>query len=218
MSKAMRTSLCCGMTICVLAGTGHLYGRRDGEKPIRQLVSNAVLHQAMASPRLAFEPNEGQTDKEVRFLSRGPGFQLFLTDTEAVLALARPSTDHADRSTLFDVGRRSSVSRPATIRMSLVNSGHRFRPAGRRPQRGRSNYFLGRDRAKWLTDVPLYGEVVYRDVYPGIDLVYHDSSRDIEYDFLVAPETDVQPIRMKFAGIENRTNCPNTGEITVSDA
>ena len=37
--------------------------------------------------RLTFEANRGQTDPQVKFLSRGPGYTVFLTSTEAVLAL-----------------------------------------------------------------------------------------------------------------------------------
>ncbi len=39
---------------------------------------------------LAFEENRGQTDRRVRFLSRGPGYTLFLTGDEAVLRLSDP--------------------------------------------------------------------------------------------------------------------------------
>ncbi len=39
---------------------------------------------------LSFEANRGQTDGQVKFLSRGRGYTLFLTPTEAVLALKRP--------------------------------------------------------------------------------------------------------------------------------
>jgi hypothetical protein len=199
----MRAKLCWGMILCFLVGIGGLCERRQGGQAITQLSSHATpLRRTMASPKLAFEPNEGQTDKTVRFLSRGAGFHLFLTDTEAVLTFARSSTDRADHSTPFGVARAPATSRTSTVRMTLVNSLHPFRPAGRRLQRGRSNYFLGRDRSKWLTDVPQYGEVVYRDVYPGIDQVYHDGGRDLEYDFVIAPERDPRTIRMKFDGIE----------------
>src|SRR4051812_29801317 len=37
---------------------------------------------------LAFEANSGQSDPRVKFLSRGPGYGLFLTKNEAVLSLA----------------------------------------------------------------------------------------------------------------------------------
>jgi hypothetical protein len=38
---------------------------------------------------LSFEANAGQTDAHVKFLSRGAGYTLFLTSTEAVLSLQR---------------------------------------------------------------------------------------------------------------------------------
>ena len=40
-----------------------------------------------------FEANRGQTDKDVRFLSRGAGYSLYLTASEAVLVLAKPDAD-----------------------------------------------------------------------------------------------------------------------------
>jgi hypothetical protein len=56
---------------------------------------------------------------------------------------------------------------------------------------GKVNYFLGNDPKKWRTNVPTYAQVWYRNVYPGIDLVYHgNQAGQLEYDFLVAPSAD----------------------------
>jgi len=38
---------------------------------------------------LSFEPNLGQTSPQVRFLARGGGMTVFVTDTESVMVLAR---------------------------------------------------------------------------------------------------------------------------------
>src|SRR5437899_2757650 len=38
---------------------------------------------------LAFEANQGQTDAQVKFMSRGSGYNLYLTPTEAVLTLRK---------------------------------------------------------------------------------------------------------------------------------
>ena len=46
---------------------------------------------------ISFEANRGQTDPEVRYLSRTAGFSLFLTPTEAVLSLKAP-TKHGNRA------------------------------------------------------------------------------------------------------------------------
>src|SRR5216117_3935201 len=67
---------------------------------------------------LQFEANRGQTHKDVRFLSRGAGYSLYLTAGEAVLVLTRPNTD-AKR----DI--RSTQARPdksVALRMSLVGA------------------------------------------------------------------------------------------------
>jgi hypothetical protein len=39
---------------------------------------------------MQFEANRGQTDEQVKFLSRGGGYTMFLTRSEAVLVLAVP--------------------------------------------------------------------------------------------------------------------------------
>ena len=52
---------------------------------------------------LSFELNQGQTDPQVKFLSRGGGYTLFLTPTEAVLALRKAGW------TTAKVGRRATA-------------------------------------------------------------------------------------------------------------
>ena len=65
---------------------------------------------------LHFEANQGQTDSQVKFLSRGRGYTLFLTPTEAVLALRKPQekTSAVSRKTPQPVhpGRRQERATP----------------------------------------------------------------------------------------------------------
>jgi hypothetical protein len=68
------------------------------------------------------------------------------------------------------------------------------------PQVGKSNYLIGNDRSKWVIGVPHYGAVRYQDVYPGIDLAYRGTDRNVEYDFVVKPGADASSIRLAFAG------------------
>ena len=45
--------------------------------------TKATIQTAYGQLPLHFEPNQGQTDEQVHFLSRGRGYTLFLTSTEA---------------------------------------------------------------------------------------------------------------------------------------
>jgi uncharacterized repeat protein (TIGR01451 family) len=133
---------------------------------------------------LSFEPNQGQADERVAFVSRGPGYNLFLTSTEAVFALRQ-------------TGRRQSRTRTDMVRLGLVGANAEASAAGLEPLPGRSHYLRGNDVQRWHTDVPHFSKVRYHRVYPAIDLVYYGNQRQLEYDFVVAPRGDPDLIRLQ---------------------
>ena len=61
------------------------------------------------------------------------------------------------------------------------------------------NFFLGQNRAAWRTSVPGYRTLEARAVYPGIDVVYYATDRELEYDFVVAPGANPASVRLRFA-------------------
>ena len=155
---------------------------------------------------LSFEANEGQTDNRVDFLSRGSGYTLFLTPTEAVLALRKPVASNRprrDNGTPRNAEAEQAPAAPtAVLRMKLVGANPSPRVTGLEELPGKSNYFLGNDPDKWHTDVPNYARVQYQDVYPGVDLVYYGNQRQLEYDLVVAPGADPDAIALSFDGVE----------------
>jgi hypothetical protein len=148
---------------------------------------------------LSFEANQGQADSRVRYLARGPGYTVFLTKEEAVLAL-KPG---ADRSRSRGGEASHPRSQGAVVRIQPVgaNPGAGIQPLERLP--GTSNYFIGTDRAKWRTGIPTYAKVKYEGIHPGIDLVYYGNQRRLECDFIVAPGADPSSIGLAFQGIDD---------------
>jgi hypothetical protein len=57
----------------------------------RSPIQNRKLVESYGRLPLGFEANQGQTDGQVKFLSRGRGYTMFLTQGEAVLSLRKPS-------------------------------------------------------------------------------------------------------------------------------
>jgi hypothetical protein len=145
---------------------------------------------------LSFTANQGQTDDQVKFLSRGSGYDLFLAATEAVLALRQPAA--------LTAGSGDTPSTEyAVLRMQLVGANPEPQVAGLEELPGKVNYLIGNDPTKWRTDVPTYARVRYHDVYPGVDLVYYGNQRQLEYDFIVAPGAEPQAITVRFQGSED---------------
>lgn len=150
---------------------------------------------------LSFEANQGQTDSEVKFLSRGRDYTLFLTSKEAVLSIADCGLQIAEEQrqqpqTAFR-NPQSSV-----LRMKLFGANPSPLISGLEPLPGKSNYFSGSDPQKWHNDVPNYAKVEYKEVYSGIDLVYYGNQQQLEYDFIVAPGADPQAIKLAFEGVD----------------
>src|ERR1700722_2003070 len=154
---------------------------------------------------LMFEKNQGQTDSQVQFLSRGNGYSVFLTAGGMVLGL-RPeeAASGSNVSTRLPLGpaavrqmeRASRAKKSAAIAIDLVGAASNAIAVGEEPLATKVNYFIGRDPKKWRTNVPAYAKVRYKNVYPGIDLVYYGNNRAVEYDFDLAPGAD--PTRIQF--------------------
>jgi len=173
---------------------------------------------------LHFEPNRGQTDPQVRFLSRGAGYTLFLTDSDAVLSLrrGRKSLGHKlsrDVQRFGKVGaraaREAALAGYSIFRMRLIGSTLPSVLRGEEEQRGRSNYFIGHDPSQWRIDIPHYRKVRYEGVYPGIDLVYYGNEGQLEYDFLLRPEADPSVIRLALEGAD-RVEINGDGDLIIN--
>ena len=153
---------------------------------------------------LSFEANVGQTDEQVKFLSRGRGYALFLTSNEAVIALEKPASQSRRPKGLFGPKvvepQKEAGATSAVLRMQLVAANWTRRVVGAEELPGKANYFIGKDPSKWRTSVPTYAKVKYEGVYPGVDLVYYGNQGQLEYDFVVAPGADPNSIQLKFRG------------------
>jgi len=123
---------------------------------------------------LSFEANQGQADPFVQFLARGADYHLTLSRSGIALRLRNQD----DKS-----------AQPAEVTMDLVLPGE---PSmlGEELQRGKSNYFVGNDSSRWVTNVANYGRVHYRSVYPGTDLVFYGNQGSLEYDFRLEASAD----------------------------
>src|SRR5205823_5375625 len=128
---------------------------------------------------LHFEANRGQTHADVRFLARGAGYNLYLTGGEAVLVLTKPSPESKRVGRAHAQGETEARATPVALRMRLVGAASDAIVSGREELPGRANYFIGHDKSLWRTGVATYAKVHYRDVYPGIDLVYYGNQRQL---------------------------------------
>jgi hypothetical protein len=133
---------------------------------------------------LAFEPNVSHPESGVQYLAHGNGYTIFIGPNNATLAL-----------------KGSSSSAALHMKLSGGNATNALIASDELP--GKSNYILGNRPENWHTNVPNFGKVSQHGVYPGIDVVYYGTQRNLEYDFLVAPQANPDAIRFALDGADN---------------
>ena len=205
------------LSISLLAGATLLFVAWGNARAADNEASPAAVHSStqardrvnavMASGPLRFEENVGQIQgpeaRDVRYVSRGSAYTLFLTSREAVLVLKNRVE-----------GKDAGKAPPVVVRMRLSGGNHAWDLAGLDELPSKSNYFIGNDPSQWHTDIANYGRVAAKGVYPGIDLVYHGNQGQLEYDFEVAPQADPEKIRFALEGAQ-RLRIDSQGDLLV---
>lgn len=172
---------------------------------------------------LSFEVNRGQVSRQAKYLARGQGFTLFLTQTDAILQLTKfmpgnPAVPATYSALKADQPGTASAGAADVIRLKLLGANRQARITASERLPGNTSYFLGNDPQKWLAGIPNYARVRYQQIYPGIDLAYYGHQEQLESDFIVAPGSDAKLIRLGLEGASNvRLNASGDLVLKVRD-
>jgi hypothetical protein len=150
---------------------------------------------------LSFEPNVGQADSQVSFVSHSAGQSLFLTADKAVLALGHPASG-------------SSTPPPDVLRLEVLGADPAAPVRGLERLPGTANYFIGDDPSQWRTGIPTYSRVSYEGVLPGVDVVWYGNGGKLEFDFVLAPGVDPATVRLAYGGAQG-LSLNSSGELLV---
>jgi hypothetical protein len=144
------------------------------------LLANCALLAVGAGRREPVPPfflaNHGQAPSPVRFIAKAPGWTGYFSPGEALFHVAG-----------------------TTLRMRFEGAAHASRPEARNRLPGVVNFLIGR-KDRWLLAQPMYGGVVYRNLYPGIDMVYEGDGQNLKSEFVVAPRADPSAIHVRYLG------------------
>ncbi len=145
-------------------------------------IDDGVKYRLLSS---GFIPNVGQYDPGVEYVLQYQGSTVFFTRDGLVLAHTPGSAENASR----DVIRQSFIG--ASPETHLAAGGQRT---------GVVNYYARNDSSKWLSGIPVYSEIVYEDLYPGIDLVYAEKNGRLKREFHISPGADPSQIELLYEG------------------
>lgn len=134
-----------------------------------------------ASLPFDFVENRGQWDPAIKFVGRkGP------------LTTAFEKTAISVR-----VGNREQTT---DVRLVFENASDKAVAIGEGKRTGVYNYFFGKDPKRWQSNVASFSSVLYRGMYPGVDVRVREENRRLEYDLIVAPHADLRQVVVRAEG------------------
>ncbi|MCZ6690405.1 MAG: SBBP repeat-containing protein [Planctomycetota bacterium] len=195
--------------LCTMLGTLLVLLVNCGENagaPRRSASSPPDLSGPLPLPSSDFTENAGQVENgDVLFYVTTGGVKVGLSRSEILLAVVEPAQEPMarDQETL---GSAEDAIPPERVRGVLVRVGfegsNSVLPEGVKEKPYRSHYLFGSDPMEWHRDVRSFDEVVYTDLYDGIDLIYQATPTGLKYAFRVQPGADPREITLVYEGVE----------------
>ncbi len=159
-----------------------------------------------------FIENHGQvTNADVRFYAQGNPLSVGLTPWGVVFSLWEdaPDTDIGPDPS----GRTMRATASFSMRFEGCNA---VEPSGCRPLDHATNFFLGNDVDRWVRGARSYAEVVYEDIYDGVDLRFYFRNGMFKYDLMLDAGVDPGRIVLRYEGVEGLEVDGSTGDLRIS--
>lgn len=205
----MRTSIKAVLVLSVLAVMAGLPSEESGLAARPSLAGGARVPQIdpnFGRMPLYFIRNQGQLDPGVNYYIAGGDKSVYFGSEGVTIALTqvKPGAEASEgkkgarvlsHSLRGPAGMRSRW----TVKLDFLGADPEVKPAGEEKTGAVVSYFKGRPD-KWHTGVPTYSRIVYRNLWPGIDLAYSGTTERLKYEFIVHPGADPTRIRLAYKG------------------
>ena len=170
------------------------------------MINNFKVSNLLNNFPLMFQQNIGQENERIKFLLRENRFTTFFTQNEIVLSfnkLIKDKNNTQSKSMSRQNLKNNNEKRYdiSIVRISLEGSNRVPTIIGEDKINYSINYFKG-NKENWVTDVPVYQKVVYKEIYKNIDLAFYGNKGNLEYAFIVESQEDINYIKMNFEGAD----------------
>ncbi len=171
-----------------------------------------VLFSNHSACQINFIENMGQWNDQVKFKSEINGASVYLGQGKITYQLYDPEfLDH-----LQHTGKKSfpkDTYKTHTYEVRFLNSNEEAL-SGEKKCEHHNNYYRSSESTQWATNVQLYQQVRYSELFQGIDMLLYQGSNSLKYDFIIQPFEDPDLIQFEIFGANSV--CLENGRIWIS--
>jgi len=157
---------------------------------------------------------DGNANPNVKYLFHSAGLNVqlkkngFSYDIYETIKITNPNSSKFDKDQSLGAKKYFSdeflyENQFHRVDIELVNSNKNVKIIAEGKSPDYNNYFNIPNQPKGVTNVHRFQKVLYKNVYPNIDLVFfkpNDTLKPVEYNFIINPGGKISDIKMKFNG------------------
>jgi len=151
-----------------------------------EVINTAAAQNLLSNMPLRFITNKGQAGAEAKYHVQGAGHTVLFHESKVVFRRAESEDTKNEIVLEFEGASQNTVVE------------------GVEKLTGVAHFYNGNDPNKWQTNVPTYGSVMYKELYPGIDMAYIGNEGKLESEFYVSPGADYNQIKLNYRGIKSK--------------
>lgn len=147
-----------------------------------------------------FVQNNGQFHKNVSFKVPVPSGALYLEKKKLTYHLidSRKLVDfHLGKKKL----KQTSKLDHHIFNVDFLNTSNSCKIIPKGKQEYFENYFVLNKKNEWATNVPVYDQVTYQNLYDGVDLKFYGLQSELKYDLIVHPKANAKSIQFQYNGL-----------------
>lgn len=198
-------SLCLLITVILFFVPDVLSGKENPKNSIEGMTLSSLSHKIP----IYFIPNRGQVNKEALFYAKARNYTIWLSkkgiifDSAVNLNIRTQNSIHTESENKRNEPLGTKKCIRDISRLLFIGANINPEVVALDRARHRVNYLTGRDKAGWKINIPTSTAVLYREIYPHVDLKVYGTEKKLEYDFIVKPGGNVSDIKFEYTDIKS---------------
>ncbi|MDR1726272.1 MAG: gliding motility-associated C-terminal domain-containing protein [Bacteroidales bacterium] len=152
---------------------------------------------------LRFEQNIGQWDEHVLFQAKAQNTTIFITKDGITFLVNSDKHNHDHEQTNSDKEIEKTLVQYHAFKLTIKGKEQNSQIIPQNEMQGYSNYFIGNDKTKWKSGVKSYSDIIFKDVYKGIDWRIYSNDGNFKHDFILHPGANVEDILLEYENVSN---------------
>ncbi|MEZ5026157.1 MAG: PKD domain-containing protein [Chitinophagales bacterium] len=163
------------------------------------LLFTSSFGKSLPTEKIDYVKNEGQWQAPILYKANLYGGWAFLENNGITFKFLENKHQHPTRNNKVNT---SEIIKGHAYKINWLNANPNTKIESSDTRPYYHNYFLGKDKSKWKSNVGVYNTITYRNIYSNIDFKFYSSNSSMKSDYTIHKNGYVQDLQFQYQGVD----------------